>query len=92
MNILVSFDHHSNIIAAALGLEALLLSENSGQQRQCNKSNRSSLEPCRRDIICPSLKGPFGIHVTEGLDVGPRGFGSLEIMAIYFHVESKNEF
>ena len=30
LNILVSFDHHSNIIAAALGLEALLPSENSG--------------------------------------------------------------
>ena len=30
VNILVSFDHHSNIVAAALGLEALLPSENSG--------------------------------------------------------------
>ena len=29
INILVSFAHHSNIIAAALGLEALLPSENS---------------------------------------------------------------
>ena len=30
LNILVSFDHHSNIIAAGLVLEALLPSENSG--------------------------------------------------------------
>ena len=28
VNVLVSFDHHSNIIAAALGLEDLLPSEN----------------------------------------------------------------
>ena len=30
VNILVSFDHHSNIIVAALGLEILLPSMNSG--------------------------------------------------------------
>ena len=59
VNILVSFDHHSNIIAAALGLEAFLSSANPGQQRQCNKRNRSTMEPCRRDIIYPLLKEPL---------------------------------
>ena len=32
VNILVSFDHHSNTIAAALGLEAVLPRENSGNK------------------------------------------------------------
>ena len=36
-----------------------------------------------RDIICPSLKEP--LDKTEGLDVGPRGFGDLwEALVIIF--------
>ena len=46
------------------------------------------LEPCRRDIICPSLRET--LDITEGLDVGPRGFGDLEIGDICFQVAKKH--
>ena len=60
---------------------------------QCNKRNRSTLEPCRRHIICPSLKEILDIN--EGPDLGPKGFwrsgdkgylcsGSWEALVIIF--------
>ena len=65
-----------------MGLEALLSSESPGQQRQCNKRNRSKLEPCRRGIICPSLKEP--LDITGVMDVGPRCLLDLVIRAVCF--------
>ena len=60
----VSFDHHSNMIVVALGLEALLPSKNSGLENQCNQRNRSILEQCRR---LHSMKQP--LNITDGLGV-----------------------
>ena len=66
VNSMVIVDHHSSIIAAAMGLETVLPSKNSGYQKQCIKNKHSTLKPCRLRHDLPFIERTM--DVTEGLD------------------------
>ena len=64
VNIIVIFDHHSNIIAAALGLETLITAQS---DLRATKAGHATQSQCIGTMQTPTLEKPFDI--TEGLNV-----------------------